>query len=70
MVTLGVFPQDALKEQNTWTQRFPKKPADMGIKEYVARVVKINNYLPQFLPTVPLGNSEKLANNEPLELLV
>ena len=49
-VTLGVFPQDALKEQKTWMRRFLKKPADWDIKKYVARVVEINEYLPQFPP--------------------
>ena len=49
-VTLGVFPQDALKEQKTWMRRFLKKPADWDIKKYVARVVEINKYLPQFPP--------------------
>ena len=52
-VTLGVFPQDSLKEQKTWMRRFLKKTAKMGIKEYVARAVQINNYLPQFSPIVP-----------------
>ena len=68
-VTLGVFPQDALKEQQTWMRCFLKKNQDMCIKEYVARVVNINNYLLQFLPSVPTGNSEKLPNDELLELL-
>ena len=64
-----IFPQDALKEQKIQMQGFPKKPADMKIKEYVSRVVEINNYLLQFHPSVPLGNSEKLPNNKLLELL-
>ena len=41
----------------------------MGIKEYLTRVVTINNYLPQFPPSVPLENSKKLLNKELLELL-
>ena len=69
LVTLGVFPQDALKEQKIWMQLFLKKPEDMKIKEYVARVVQINNYLPQFPPTTPLGNSKKIPNNKLLDLL-
>ena len=32
-VTLGVFPQDALKEQKMWMRRFLKKPADWDIKK-------------------------------------
>ena len=67
-VTLGVFPQDALKEQKTWIQLFMKKPADMKIKEYVARVVKIKDYIPQFPPAVPLGISKKLPNKKLLKL--
>ena len=50
-------------------RRFLKKPAEMGIKEYIARVVEINDYLSQFPPSVQLGNSEKLPNNKLLELL-
>ena len=50
-------------------RRFMKKPHDMSIKEYVARAVEINNYLLQFPPSVPTGNSKKLTNNKLLELL-
>ena len=50
VVTLGVFPQDALKEQKTWMRRFLKKPANWDIKKYVARVVEINKYLPHSPP--------------------
>ena len=32
-------------------------------------MVKINDYLPQFPPSVPLGKSEKLLNKKLLELL-
>ena len=46
-----------------------KKPADMQIKEYMARVVKINNYFPQFPPTAPLGKSKKLSNDKLLDVL-
>ena len=48
---------------------FLKIPVDMGIKEYVARVAEISNYLPQFSPSVQLENSKKLPNNKILELL-
>ena len=50
-------------------QCFLNKPADMGIKEYVARVVEINNYLPRFPISFLLGNSKKLPTNKLLELL-
>ena len=69
VVTLGVSPQYALKEQKTWMRCFLKKLQDMCIKEYVDRVVKINDYLLQFPPSVPAGNSKKLPNNKLLELL-
>ena len=68
-VTQEVFPQDALGKQKTRMHCFLKKPADMFIKKYVARVVKINNYLPHFPPSIPLGNSKKLPNIKLLELL-
>ena len=40
-VTLGVFPQDALKEQKTWMRRFLKKPADWDIKQCIASQVSV-----------------------------
>ena len=36
-------------------RRFLQKPAEMEIKEYVARVVEIKDYLPQFPPCVHWG---------------
>ena len=50
-------------------RRFLKKPADWDIKQYVARVVEINEYLPRFPPKVIGGNSEKLPDKKLLELL-
>ena len=59
----------ALQEQKIWMRCFLKKPADWDIKRYVARMVEINKYLPQFPPKVIGKNSEKLPDNELLELL-
>ena len=50
-------------------RRFLKKPADWDIKKYAARVVEINEYLPQFPPKIIGRNSEKLPDNKLLELL-
>ena len=49
-------------------QRFLKKPRDMLVQEYIARVIEINNYLEEFLPTIIGGNSIKLSDNKLLDL--
>ena len=46
--TIGVFDQDALKDQKTWMQLLLKKPADLLTGDYMDRVVNLNNNLPHF----------------------
>ena len=68
-VTLGVFPQKALQDQKRWMRRFLKKPRDMPVRDYIARVIEINDYLIEFPPTVVGGDSTKLPDDELLDLL-
>ena len=68
-VTLGVFPQKGLQDQKRWMRRFLKKPRDMPVREYIARVIEINNYLEEFPPVTIGGNATKLPDDELLDLL-
>ena len=47
-VTLGVFLQKALQDQKRWMRRFLKEPRDMPVRDYIARVIEINDYLAEF----------------------
>ena len=44
-LTLGVFLQKSLQDQKRWMRRFLKKPRNMLLQDYIARMIKINNYL-------------------------
>ena len=68
-VTLGVFPQKALQDQKRWMRRFLKKPREMPVREYIARVIEINDYLEEFPPTTVGGDATKLPEDELLDLL-
>ena len=68
-VTLGVFPQKALQDQKRWMRRFLKKPREMQVRDYIARVIEINDYLEEFPPTTVNGNATKLPDDELLDLL-
>ena len=50
-------------------QPFLKKPRDMPMQEYIAQVIKINDYLKEFLPTIVGRNATKLLEEELLDLL-
>ena len=50
-------------------RRFLKKPLDMPVQEYIAQVIKINDYLEEFRPTIVGGNATKLPDNDLLDLL-
>ena len=62
-VTLGFPPQKDLQDQKRWMQRFLKKPRDIPVQEYIARVIKINDYLKEFPPTIVGRNTTKLPDN-------
>ena len=68
-VTLGVFPQKALQDKKRWMRRFLKKPRDMPVRDYIAQVIEINDYLAEFPPTIVGGDILKLPDNKLLDLL-
>ena len=56
-----VMPQKALSLQKRYMRRFLRKPADMKIREFTARLQEINDYLPKF---PPFGENQKLPQDE------
>lgn len=68
-VTAHVFPQRALQKQKRFMRRFLRKPHTMKIREYVARVVEINDMLEIFPPSVAGTAAIKLPEDEILDLL-
>ena len=68
-VTIGVFLQKVLQDQKRWMRRFLKKPRDMLVQDYITRVIKINDYLAEFPPTIVGGDAVKLPDNKLLDLL-
>ena len=68
-VTAHVFPARALQSQKRYMRRFLQKPADVSIREHVARVVEINKLLPEFPPIREDDESTSLPDDELLDLL-
>ena len=61
-----IFPKKALRYQKRYMRRFIRKPKEVKIKDYVARMQQINEYLVQFPP----GNEDqKLPDDELLDIL-
>ena len=50
-------------------QCFLKKPRDILVQEYIACVIKINDYLKEFLPVIVGRNATKIPDNKLLEIL-
>ena len=68
-VTLRVFLQKYLQDKKRWTKHFLKKPRDMPVQDYIAQVVKINDYLAEFPPTIVGRNITRLRDDKLLDLL-
>lgn len=51
-VTKHVFPVNSLQKQKRYMRRFMRKPRDMSIKEYNARLEELNTYLSWFCDEV------------------
>lgn len=47
-LTEHIFPARALQTQKRYMRRYLRKPVDTSIREYTARVVELNAYLPRF----------------------
>ena len=61
-----IFPTQALSYQKRYMRNAFKLPPNWSIKRYVARIVEINNYLPDF---PPFEASQKLPDDEILEIV-
>ena len=63
-----VFPDEAYAAQRTWLQLTVRKPLDMTVRSFVARMETINGYLPAF-PTSTGQPAAMLSEMELKELL-
>ena len=65
-----IFPHRAVLMQKRYLRRFVHKPATIKTQEFVARLIKINNYLPKFPPTTA-GSADpaSLPDDELLDIL-
>jgi cell pole-organizing protein PopZ len=69
-VARQVFPLRAVQLQKRYMRRFLRKPATMKTREYSARIVEMNNYLPKFPPLTEGGPAPtKLPDDEIIDLL-
>lgn len=71
--TFNFFPRRALAIQRRYMRRFMRKNKDQSVREFVTRVVELNEYLPHF-PSIdgkPNENpaSQKLSDEEIMEIL-
>ena len=57
-----ILPNRALTYQKRAMRRFMRKPADMTIKDFMARLTKINAYL-EFFPPFAAINLYQLTNS-------
>eukprot|EP00957_Ditylum_brightwellii_P210961 15365608-Ditylum_brightwellii.AAC.1 len=67
-VTVQVFPNKVCKLQKQYIQHIMHKPRHIPICKWIARVVKLNNYLTKFPISVGL-KARKLEQEELLEVL-
>ena len=65
-VTQHIFPERSLQKQKRYMRRFMRKPYEMRMRVYSARVTEINAYLNYFPPFLA---NQQLPNDEILELL-
>jgi hypothetical protein len=65
-LTTHVFPQRALQQQKRYMRRWMRKPKTMQIRDFVTRVVELNDYLPKF---PPFGADQKLQDDELMDIL-
>lgn len=68
-VTKSVFPARAVLLQKRYMRRFLRKPMTMKTREYVARIIELNNYVPLFPPVTGNEAPEKLPDDELTDLL-
>eukprot|EP00957_Ditylum_brightwellii_P149498 11384932-Ditylum_brightwellii.AAC.1 len=65
-MTVQAFPNKAYKLQNRYIQHMMHKPRHISVCKWIARVIKLNNYLMEF-PTLTRIEAKKLEDEEILE---
>ena len=65
-VTLHVFPRKALARQKRYLCRVARKPRDMSVRQYAARIVQLNDDLPNY-PEATVN--DKLDKDELVEVI-
>lgn len=69
-VRASVFPYQAASNQRRYLRRVLRKKADVTIKQFVDRVLELNNYLARFPPSVVGGPAPDILSDEDvMELL-
>ena len=69
-VRASVFPYQAASNQRRFLRRVLRKKADVTIKQFVDRVLELNNYLARFPPTIVGGPAPDILSDEDvMELL-
>lgn len=66
-VIANAFPKNALPNQKKFMRKFMRKPADMGIRMYCARVVELNALLTKFPPN--FNADQRLPADELLDAI-
>ena len=60
-----VFPKKPLMTQKTFMRRFLKKPRDMKVREFMTRLIEMNEYLADFPPFEP---NQKLSHEDLMDI--
>ena len=68
-VTEHVFPKSAHQKQKSYMRRFLKKPRDLTVKQFVERVIHINELLERFPDPSSTRTATKMPEDEILDLL-
>ena len=68
-VTAQVFPPKAAQKQKRWMRRYMRKPRDVTNEEFVARVIEVNELIPEFPPGANGLAPEKMPDDELLDNL-
>ena len=69
VVTEHVFPKLAHQKQKLYMRRFLKKPRDLTVKQFVERVIHINELLERFPDPSSTRTASKMPEDEILDLL-
>jgi hypothetical protein len=66
-LTRHVFPRHAYAMQKRYMQRFLRKPLGTPIRDFIAHLIEMNNYLPQFPPQQLGGAVGVILDDEELK---